>query len=122
MAFQGIRLADQAILLGASMRNIPTIFKWDHATSMVSSDQNKYVAWVFDGKGTPSRKYDGVAIKVEGDKVWRRTEWYPGKPMPLGFVRSQDPDPKRPQASLPGWVPVPESFLTAPKGTDERAL
>lgn len=105
------------------MRNIPTIFLWDHENNVLGNKPNKHAAWVFEGtKGIATRKYDGIAIKVEKNKVWRRVEWHSGDPMPKGFVRSQDPDPKRPNASLPGWVLVPESFLLSPQGQDERAL
>ena len=104
------------------MRSIPTIFCWDKETRMVSSKPLHLVEWVFLGKGTATRKYDGVAIRVERGKVFRHYEWREGEQAPPGFIRCEDPNPKRPHASLPGWVPVPDTFLTHPKGTDEKAL
>lgn len=104
------------------MKSIPTIFIWDKETRMVTDKPLRMVDWVFVGKGVATRKYDGVAIKVEHDKVYRRLEWKPGDPVPVGFVRSQPPDPKRPLAAIPGWVPVNDHFLTKPIGPDERAL
>lgn len=104
------------------MKSIPTIFLRDKATRQVKNEKLQMVRWVFEGKGTPTRKYDGVGIKVDGGKVWRRFEWAEGESIPSGFVRCQDPDPKRPHAAIPGWVPVPDTFKTAPKGKDERYL
>ncbi len=104
------------------MKSIPTIFLWDHATRTVIDKPFRMVDWVLKGQGTATRKYDGVAVKVESGKVFIRYEWREGEKMPNGFIRCQDPDPKRPYASLPGWVPVPATFLTSPRGNDERAL
>lgn len=104
------------------IKNIPTIFCWDKETHTISSRPLQFVAWVFQGKGIATRKYDGVAIKVEHGKVFRRYEWREGEQVPPGFIRCEDPNPKRPHAPLPGWVPVPDTFLTHPKGTDEKAL
>lgn len=104
------------------MKNIPTVFVWDKETRTVINKPLRMVDWVFEGKGIPTRKYDGVAIRVDNGKVFRRYEWEPGTMFPPGFIKVQEADPRRPQASIPGWVPVPDSFLTAPKGVDERAL
>src|SRR3954471_2406918 len=104
------------------MRSIPTIFRRaPEDRHLVIDKPISLVSWVFTGKGTPTRKYDGVAIKVEGGKVFRRVEWM-GSSMPTVFIRVQDPDPRRPNSPVIGWVPVPESFKTQPKGIDERAL
>lgn len=82
----------------------------------------RMVSWVFEGKGIATRKWDGVAIKVENGKVFRRYEWVTGKAAPAGFVKVQDLNPKYPHLPIPGWVPVPESFKTSPKGKDEQYL
>lgn len=104
------------------MKSIPTIFLRDKLSRQVKSEKLRMVSWVFEGKGVATRKWDGVAIKVEGGKVFRRYEWVEGAVPPAGFVRVQDPDPKRPHMSIPGWAPVPITFLTSPKGKDEKAL
>lgn len=104
------------------MYSIPTIFIWDKVTKQVVNKPLRMVDWVFTGKGTPTRKYDGIAILIENGKVFRRYEWRKGQIAPSGFVRLQDFDPKRPDAVIPGWVPVGDSFLSSPKGPDERAL
>lgn len=107
------------------MKSIPTIFLIDKETRTVVNKQLKMVDWVFQGKGVPTRKWDGIAIKVENGKVFRRYEWKSGTKaglVPIGFIRVQEPDPKRPLAPLPGWVAVPDTFVTNPKGADEKAL
>lgn len=104
------------------MKSIPTIFLLDKSTRLVKDHKLQMVAWVFEGKGTATRKWDGVAIKVENGKVFRRYEWVTGKASPAGFVKVQDPNPKYPHLPIPGWVPVPESFKISPKGKDERYL
>lgn len=80
------------------------------------------VDWVLTGKGTATRKWDGIAIMVSGGSVFRRFEWKPGSPVPQGFIKCQDPNIKYPNMAIPGWVPVNPEFLTAPKNTDEKHL
>jgi hypothetical protein len=105
------------------MRSIPTIFCYDKETHLVTSRPLQMVKWVFESKGTATRQYDGVAIKVERGKVYRRFEWKANSGLPpVGFEKVQDFNPKRPNAPIPGWVPIPMTFFTKPNGTDEKAL
>lgn len=104
------------------MKHIPTIFVWDNTARTVINKQARGCEWVFQIKGIATRKYDGVAIKVENGKVFRRHEWHEGEMIPNGFIRLESPDPRKPHKAIPGWVPVPESFKTKPHGADERAL
>jgi len=62
------------------------------------------VAWVFEGKGYPTRKYDGTACLVKDGKLFKRYELKPGKAAPDGFMPAQDSDPNT--GKQPGWVPV----------------
>lgn len=104
------------------MKSIPTIFVRDKVTRLVINKPSKLTDWVFSQKGVATRKYDGVAIKVENGNVFRRYEWKEGDSIPPGFVKLESLDPKRPNMSIPGWVPVPNTFLTSPQGKDEKAL
>lgn len=104
------------------MKSIPTIFIRDKATRLVINKPFRMIDWVFKGKGVATRKYDGVAVKVEHGKVYIRHEWKSGEKPLVGFTRLQDPDPKHPNSLIPGWLAVSESFLTAPKGVEEKAI
>lgn len=105
------------------MRSIPTIFIIDKATRLVIDKPIHQVGWVFKGEGYATRKWDGLAIKVDAlGKVYRRYEWREGDPMPQGFVRVQDPNPKKPHLPIPGWVPISDHFLKSPRGSEEIAL
>lgn len=104
------------------MKSIPTIFVWDKATRTVINKPARGIEWIFQGKGVATRKYDGVAILVENGKVYVRLEWRTGDKVLNGFIKLQDPNPKKPDAAIPGWAPVDTRFLTKPVGPDEKAL
>lgn len=107
------------------MRSIPTIFCKDKDTRLATDRKLQMVKWVFEGKGIATRKFDGLAILVRHGKPFYRWEWRNGTNaglMPKGFERLENPDPKRPHAPIPGWVPVPSTFLSQPKGTIEKAI
>ena len=104
------------------MKSIQTIFVWDKATNSVTNKQARGCEWVFFGKGIATRKWDGLAIKIENGKYFRRHELRVGESIPDGFVRVESPDPKKPLKPIPGWVPVNDRFKTKPRGSDERAL
>lgn len=105
------------------MKSIPTIFVKDKETRLVTPNPLRMVDWVFTGKGIATRKWEGVAIKVENGKVYRRFEWKTGDGVPpTGFIKLSEADPKRPYVPIPGWVPVRSDFLKDPQGRDERAL
>src|SRR6185503_7464196 len=77
--------------------------------------------WVVAGEGIATEKFDGTACLVQGGKLFKRYDAKqqptqpaaPGqstpklkapKPLPAGFVPTQDPDPVT--GHWPGWVPV----------------
>ena len=45
--------------------------------------------WVFDGKGTATRKYDGTCVKIENGRYFKRREIKKGKNVPEGFIEEQ---------------------------------
>lgn len=104
------------------MRSIPTIFIWSVKDGHIIDKPSRECNWVFEGKGIATRKFDGLAIKVERGKAFYRFEWRVGKPVPNGFEACQASNPKKPNAPIPGWVPVDMDFLENPKGRQEKAL
>lgn len=104
------------------MKSISTLFLRDRETRLVINKPYKSVDWVLSSKGTPMRKWDGIAILVDRGIVYHRIEWHSGSPVPDGFIKCQDVNSKYPDASIPGWVPVDDRFKTAPKSADETSL
>jgi len=87
------------------MKKTPTIFKRDPDNMrLVLDEPNQDAAWVFEGKGYPTRKYDGTACLVKDGKLFKRYELKPGKTAPDGFMPAQDADQNT--GKQPGWVPV----------------
>ncbi len=105
------------------MRSISTVFIRDRVSRLVINKLNRSTDWVQQGKGVATRKYDGIAVLVEHGKVYLRHEWRPGTVPPVGFTKSQQADPKHPEAAIPGWYPVPNfSHPASPQGVEQRAL
>lgn len=104
------------------MKSIPTLFLRDRVSRLAVNKVYKTVDWVLNSKGTPTRKWDGVAILVDKGSVYHRIEWHAGQPVPNGFIKCQDVNIKYPDASIPGWAPVALRFMTNPLTVDERAL
>lgn len=104
------------------MKSITTLFMRNRETRQLTDKVVKSVDWVVAGKGVPTRKWDGIAIRVENGSVWRRLEWKPGSDLPNGFIRCADPNPKFADAVIPGWVPIQADFVDNPKTTDEKYL
>ncbi len=87
------------------MRKIPTIFERDFEgdPSRVLPVQNPECAWVFDGEGTATRKYDGTCCMFDGADWWKRREVKKGKTAPPDF-REEMHDQNT--GKRVGWVPV----------------
>ncbi len=84
------------------MKKIPSLFARDGA--VLTRDYNPAAQWVVDGIGTPTRKWDGTAVRWFDGQFWARYDAKRGKPTPIGFVRCQDPDLIT--GHMPGWVPA----------------
>ena len=51
------------------MKKIPTIFKRDFSNKgSLLNKLNPYCAWVFNGEGVATQKYDGTCVKIERNK------------------------------------------------------
>lgn len=88
------------------MRKIPTIFKRNpEKMNEVLNDMHPDCAWVFQGEGVATRKYDGTCCMVNNGKLWKRREIKKGKAQPDGFVLA---DYDEVTGKTVGWMPVTE--------------
>lgn len=87
------------------MKKIPTIFVRDFEgnPANVLNKQNPECAWVFNGEGVATRKYDGTSCMFDGESWWKRREVREGKQTPPNFVE-QTHDAKTGKRT--GWIPV----------------
>ena len=76
------------------MKKIPTIFIRDLCAqpALVTPEVTPGCEWVLSGEGVATRKYDGMCCAVIDRVLWKRREVKPGKPVPDGFVQT-DEDP-----------------------------
>jgi hypothetical protein len=103
------------------MRKIPTIFlrDWENNPRYVTSRPNPECAWVFEGAGRATRKFDGTCVRyaVAADEEgaegagsagswWARREVKPGKNPPPGFVEIARDDTT---GKIVGWEPAERS-------------
>jgi hypothetical protein len=65
--------------------------------------------WVTNGEGRATRKWDGLAIKIEDGQVYQRYDAKTGRTPPADFIPAQpEPDPET--GHWPGWVAVPKTI------------
>lgn len=60
--------------------------------------------WVINGEGVPTRKWDGMAVKIEGGSIYKRYDAKHGKTAPEGFEPCQYADPIT--GHWPGWIRI----------------
>jgi hypothetical protein len=87
------------------MKKIPTIFVRDPETNLrhVLNEWHPDCGWVRDGEGTATYKWDGTAVKIIDNEIWKRREIKPGKPIPPDFDQEGDEDPN--SGKRVGWMP-----------------
>lgn len=91
------------------MKKIPTIFvrDWDGNPKYVTREPNPECAWVFDGEGMATVKWDGTCVRLDEDGAWwARREVKRGKTDPPNFVLIEE-DPET--GKRMGWEPVEQS-------------
>ncbi|WP_441250748.1 hypothetical protein [Kitasatospora sp. McL0602] len=90
------------------MRKIPTLFVRDpEDRSRVLPVVNPACAWVAEGEGVPTRKYDGTCVRLDEDgRWWARREVKPGKQPPPGFLAVERDEVT---GKTVGWEPVEQS-------------
>jgi hypothetical protein len=72
------------------MKKIPTLFLRDeNDRAHVTSTPNPECAWVFEGEGVATRKYDGTCVMRDEDgDWWARREVKPGKTPPPNWTEA----------------------------------
>ncbi|MEV0649438.1 hypothetical protein AB0I28_29695 [Phytomonospora sp. NPDC050363] len=90
------------------MKKIPTLFGRDpQDMKLVTREVHPDCAWVLDGEGTATRKYDGTCVLLDTDGTWwARREVKPGKTAPPDY-RPEETDPNT--GKTVGWEPVGQS-------------
>ncbi len=72
------------------MKKTPTIFKRNPENMReILNEPHPDCAWVFNGEGVATRKYDGTCVKIESGKYYKRREVKKGKEAPEGFIEEQ---------------------------------
>lgn len=90
-----------------SMKKTPTIFiRNPQNMKLVLPNQNPVCAWVFNGEGVPTRKYDGTCCRVLDGKLWKRRELKKDQGAPAEFEAA---DYDETTGKSVGWVPVTDS-------------
>lgn len=86
------------------MKKIPTIFKRDYSdTYQVIDEINPACQWVFDGYGTPYRKWQGMPALIYKNLYYKRAIIKRNQVMPFSFIPCTY-DHKAEKAF--GWLPV----------------
>ncbi len=89
------------------MKKIPTIFKRNPENlKEITREPHQDCAWVFNGEGTATRKYDGTCCRVKDGVLWKRRELKAGEATPTSFEEA-DFDPVT--GKTVGWVLVSDS-------------
>jgi hypothetical protein len=90
------------------MRKVPTLFMRDlDDMRHVTREVNPAAAWVLDGEGVATRKYDGTCVMLdEHGQWWARREVKQGKSYPPGY-REEETDPNT--GKTVGWEPMAQS-------------
>lgn len=88
------------------MKKIVSLFQRNYeGNRKVRDEVSPSAEWVVQGEGVATRKWDGVAVLVQGGAVFKRYDAKNGRTPPAGFVPAQ-PDPDPVSGHWPGWVPA----------------
>lgn len=90
------------------MRKIPTLYlRNENDHRYVTREVNPEAAWVLEGEGVPTRKFDGTCTKLDDSgRWWARREVKQGKPYPPNYV-AEEVDPNT--GKTVGWEPIEQS-------------
>lgn len=88
------------------MKKIKSVFARNYeGDHLVRDEVVPGCEWVLDGKGVPTRKFDGTCCLVKDGKLFRRYDAKRGRIPPPTFIPAQEvPDPVT--GHWPGWLPV----------------
>lgn len=85
------------------MKKIPTLFQRDPNTHQLIPTVVPEAAWVIEGEGVATRKYDGTPLMIKDHLAYRRYERKKDAPAPPEWIPAQEaPDPIT--GEWPGWV------------------
>lgn len=91
------------------MKKIISLFKRDYEGDRKVVDAvTEGAEWVTNGEGYATRKWDGLAVMIDGDSVYIRYDAKKGRTPPVGFKPAQ-PEPDPVTLHWPGWVPLDNS-------------
>jgi len=91
------------------VNKIPTIFArdWDGNPRYVTREPNPECAWVFDGEGEATVKWDGICVMLDDKgEWWARREVKPGK-LPPKWFRPVGTDEET--GKTMGWEPMDQN-------------
>ncbi len=103
------------------MRKVPTVFVRDpDDRGHVLPEVRPGCEWVLAGEGTPTRKYDGTCVMLDGGGAWwARREVKPGRAAPDGFVPVETDGVT---GRTVGWEPVEASGFARWFGEAREAI
>ena len=86
------------------MKKIPTLFKrvYNNGVARLTMECTEGCAWVFDGKGDATVKYDGACCAVIDGELYKRFDAKKGREIPTGAIPCGDADPIT--GHFPHWV------------------
>ena len=90
------------------MEKIISLFQRNYETDrLIRNEIVDGAAWVIEGEGVATRKFDGTACAIFDSKIYKRYDIKGGKKVPEGAIACMDkPDPNT--NHHPFWVPVEE--------------
>lgn len=84
------------------MKKTPTMFVRDEKNpKFITSTPHPEAAWVFDGEGIATRKWDGTCCMFKGGNLFKRYDGTKGKYLPPDFIAAEDAE-----SHWLGWRPV----------------
>lgn len=89
------------------MQKIISLFQRNYDTDhLVRDEVVPGAAWVINGEGTATRKWDGACCMIKDGELYKRYDAKQGKTPPDGFIPAQEPD--KVTGHWPGWLKVGE--------------
>lgn len=94
------------------MKKTPAVFKMggDTRKKTYTDEVREEAAWVLEGFGVPTQKYDGTCCMIRDSKLYKRRALKTSKDRdfpPAGWIQAE-PREGRPHAHWMGWMPVGE--------------
>lgn len=89
------------------MKKIISLFQRNYdGDRKVRNEVTPGAAWVINGEGVVTRKFDGTCCMIRGGQLFKRYELKKDKQAPEGFEPAQVPDAVT--GDVPGWLPITE--------------